>query len=434
MKEYDLKLNEESIGKSIDDNNLGRNSKLNKLMELLNGINSNRIIAVDGKWGCGKTVFLKQLEYLSKNAIDSKAQLTISPEVSQQFKEKYDVYYYNAWENDYHASPLLSLIYNLMISFPHSESQNASGEIESPFDFKSFFKTVSSDLYNPDRIESYKDLVDEICTVEKRRGALNNIIDYILPDNKRLVFIIDELDRCRPDYAINMLEVIKHFYMNERIVFLIGVNNEQLSYTISNYYGNNFDGYGYLNKFYDLVIELDEITPSLYLNTVIKRYDSDDWIDGVLHCLCNYYKFQMRDINRLLNDYDLLDEYFNSNVVGAYADDVALRYIFLPYCLALKIKSKHKLREFLEGEGYIALEKFAKSSNKIKQIVEFYYENTAIKGNMLQSNEDEIFKYFKTRYDEYFNNDSNDSYQKRSKKIFTDILSLLSNYTTIRRD
>ena len=93
-----------------------------------------------------------------------------------------------------------------------------------------------------------------------------NIINNILPNDKKLIFIIDELDRCKPNYAIELLEVIKHYYSNNKIIFLLGTNNEQLSYTINNYYGSNFDGYGYLNKIYDLIIELPEINSYVYLN------------------------------------------------------------------------------------------------------------------------------------------------------------------------
>ena len=175
------------------------------------------------------------------------------------FKEKYEVYYYNAWENDMHSSPLLSLIYNLINDYPKEKDQTASGKIESPFDVIEGLKTVSQNFINLDKVKTYKDLTQEIHTSEEKKNALSNIIDNILPADKKLIFIVDELDRCKPDYAINMIEVIKHFYSNKRIIFLLCTNNLQLSHTISNYYGSNFDGYGYLNKIYNLIIELGDV-------------------------------------------------------------------------------------------------------------------------------------------------------------------------------
>ena len=52
----------------------------------------------------------------------------------------------------------------------------------------------------------------------------------------------------RVEELADMIEVIKHFYTNDKMVFLLGINNEQLSHTISNYYGVKFNSYGYLNK------------------------------------------------------------------------------------------------------------------------------------------------------------------------------------------
>ena len=67
MKEYDLEMTQENLKYSIENDTLDRNRKLNKLIELLNAIKGNKIISIDGKWGCGKTFFLKQLEYINKN-------------------------------------------------------------------------------------------------------------------------------------------------------------------------------------------------------------------------------------------------------------------------------------------------------------------------------------------------------------------------------
>ena len=104
---------------------------------------------------------------------------------------------------------------------------------------------------------------------------------------------------CKPDYAVQLLEVVKHMYLNEKTIFIVGTNNEQLSYTISNYYGASFDGYGYLNKFYNLIIELDDILPKDYLNSIHNIYESSKWIDGSIIAVCEYFNFQMRDINRI---------------------------------------------------------------------------------------------------------------------------------------
>ena len=251
MKDYDMELSNEKIVESIKDDSLKRNKKLNKLVSLINNIECGKIISVDGRWGCGKTVFLKQFQILNEEKIDGIQ--NIDEEEIKKYQENYVVYYYNAWQNDYHESPLLSLVYNLINDFPCEENQNASNKVEAPFNLKDAIKTITFDFIDIDKVKSFKDIAEKIYTIEEKKQALNNILNRIIPKNKKLVFIIDELDRCNPDYAVKLLEIVKHMCLNDRTIFIVGTNNEQLSYTISNYYGANFDGYGYLTKFYNLI-------------------------------------------------------------------------------------------------------------------------------------------------------------------------------------
>ena len=69
--------------------------------------------------------------------------------------------------------------------------------------------------------------------------------------------VIDELDRCKPTFTVNMLETIKHFYSNKKITVIVSTNNLELSNTIRKFYRNGFDGYGYLDKFYDCIINME---------------------------------------------------------------------------------------------------------------------------------------------------------------------------------
>ena len=431
MKEYDLEMTQENLKYSIENDTLDRNCKLNKLIELLNGINGNKIISIDGKWGCGKTFFLKQLEYINKNDFVLKEKFN---EVNiKLFKEKYEVYYYNAWENDMHSSPLLSLIYNLINDYPKEKNQTASGKVESPFDVIEGLKTVSQNFINLDKIKTYKDLTQEIHTSEEKKSALSNIIDNILPADKKLIFIVDELDRCRPDYAIDMIEIIKHFYSNERIIFLLGTNNLQLSHTISNYYGSNFDGYGYLNKIYNLIIELGDVPIKKYIEKITARRDSSTWCDIDFYGVCEYFNFSMREINRLLNDFELLDEYMNTSYGGTLSEDNIVKYLFLPYCLGLKIADRIGLSEFLEGKGYLLLKKFVFTNEELTKILKRCYELQKRIGE--QITEDQLLKeiddYLEEKYNTYFLNKITDWHIEENKKKFLDIFSLLSGYSKI---
>ena len=76
-------------------------------------------------------------------------------------------------------------------------------------------------------------------------------------DEKPLVFIIDELDRCRPDYAVRMLEILKHFFVVKNIVFVCAVDKKHLEDSICGFYGSEkIKASEYLRRFFDLEISI----------------------------------------------------------------------------------------------------------------------------------------------------------------------------------
>lgn len=84
------------------------------------------------------------------------------------------------------------------------------------------------------------------------RKRLGTAIDALKKEKALPLFVlIDEMDRCRPSYAVSLLERIKHLFDAENTVFVFGTNTNQLKHIISGAYGQNFDGYRYLKRFFD---------------------------------------------------------------------------------------------------------------------------------------------------------------------------------------
>ena len=71
-----------------------------------------------------------------------------------------------------------------------------------------------------------------------------------------VVVVIDELDRCRPLYAIELLEAAKHLFSVENIVFVLAINLRELGHSIKAVYGSDFDSHEYLERFIDIAIPL----------------------------------------------------------------------------------------------------------------------------------------------------------------------------------
>jgi hypothetical protein len=92
-------------------------------------------------------------------------------------------------------------------------------------------------------------------------------------DSTKIVIIIDELDRCRPTYAVQLLERIKHLFDVEGVVFMLGIDRNQLSHSIKALYGSEFDSTGYLKRFIDIDYRLTEPLLGSYCSSLFERFE-----------------------------------------------------------------------------------------------------------------------------------------------------------------
>lgn len=105
-------------------------------------------------------------------------------------------------------------------------------------------------------VDILKEEVDEYA--KKKKGLLDfrlELDEFIKANNggKPLVFIVDELDRCRPNYAVEVLEQIKHFFNVPGIVFILSIDKEQLGNAVRGFYGSEkINANEYLRRFIDL--------------------------------------------------------------------------------------------------------------------------------------------------------------------------------------
>ncbi|MDT1837362.1 NTPase, partial [Acinetobacter baumannii] len=93
--------------------------------------------------------------------------------------------------------------------------------------------------------------------------------------DKPLVFIVDELDRCKPEFAIRLIERIKHFFDIPKVVFILAINKTQLEESINNFYGFSNTA-NYLEKFIDFSIMLKsrDLDGNRY-SEILKNYNQD---------------------------------------------------------------------------------------------------------------------------------------------------------------
>lgn len=154
------------------------------------------------------------------------------------------------------------------------------------------------------RASNDKELIDTF--TEKLQIAVEST------GKKRLIFIIDELDRCQPSFAVEVLEKIKHFFNCESVLFILTYNKEQLNQSIKHIYGVNNPNI-YLQRFVDLESNLSiktdgsnaEESINKFINWTVSAHEfATEWKEVIGGALKTSFKlfgseFSLRSVERI---------------------------------------------------------------------------------------------------------------------------------------
>jgi hypothetical protein len=133
------------------------------------------------------------------------------------------------------------------------------------------------------------------------------------------VFFIDELDRCRPDFSISLLERIQHVFSVEGMIFVLGVDRRQLEQSVKSQYGSEVDADGFLRRFIDLNVNLPEPTVEKYCQLLFERFQLQEVFtnrrnggserDALMRAFINLaksYRFSLRVIEQCFIELNLI--------------------------------------------------------------------------------------------------------------------------------
>lgn len=127
-------------------------------------------------------------------------------------------------------------------------------------------------------------------------SRVNEFLDIVLEERgNRIVIFVDELDRCKPSYAVRLLERIKHYFSKETITFVFSINAMELQHTIKQYYGANFDASRYLDRFFDLRVSLPPANMQKYFS-LISADSQNHTYDIVARDVAKKYRFELREL------------------------------------------------------------------------------------------------------------------------------------------
>ena len=297
---------------------LHRKEEIENLSPLLLNMAGPFVFSIDSPWGTGKTTFIK----LWRSWLQSQEVSSI---------------YFNAWESDYTEDPLVALVSELDKWVLSRGSETAAdgawkkaksllpGIAKSTavaaakaatfggLDIEKEYEKVAADIAGGvanDLVDSFN-IQSEAIRVFK--GKIEETLSELGGSQNNIIIFIDELDRCRPSYAIQLLERIKHLFNIDRLVFVLSTDFDQLSHSICAIYGNNFDARKYLQRFIDLDYSLKEPESKIYIKSLFHSLSVNDYfsqrregnyelknLTDLCVVLTDRFKLSLRDINQLI--------------------------------------------------------------------------------------------------------------------------------------
>lgn len=311
------------------------NCKLNRkeygefICDYITGEKDGFVLNLNGAWGAGKTEFLKRI-------------------YTHLITKRHPVIYINAWESDFSKEPLAVVISELLgqLSRLAKGIEKETSVLDTKIHVAKIMKgltiglaglasiattgtptigaTVVSTMleseptkYIDTIVNEYSEQMDAIKAIRDSLSKLAKILNETYFANIPVVILLDELDRCRPTYAIEMLEVIKHFFKTDNMVFLVATDTEQLSHSIKAVYGQDFQSKDYLKRFFDRKATLPEPEIEYYLNAKLADYKqygklilfplTEPTIAKTIHSnialLSKAYDLHIRDIDQLMERY-----------------------------------------------------------------------------------------------------------------------------------
>ena len=351
IKSLDIEPNNKNLTENLKKDTVGRNKDIFSFISLLKRIEGHYILALDGQWGSGKTFFVRQCGLLLSNE-NLFSEISKKNGVIGSFPD-YNYIYYDAWENDDESDPIASVMYQIM----QQTSLPPDIKIQSliPLISETTKLLLGKDPVSVINalIETVKGAKDVNATSAENNAKLKKTVEQFLEKiskDKKTIIFIDELDRCNPTYAVKLLERIKHYFNHDHIVFVFSTNIVELSKTIKEYYGTDFNGERYLDRFFDSKVILPAVNKEKYWQSeYIDINDPNYYFYLTCQRVINYCDFSLREIDHFrINAEEILDIHLieDDNRISRL-----IKFGFAPILLGLKMLSLDEYNKFVIGNG-----------------------------------------------------------------------------------
>ncbi len=289
-------------------------------------------MVIDGSWGTGKTEFCHKLIHLMRE------------------DDTHHLIYIDAFQADHADEPLLTVLAEVLKLIPEGEKRDDFLSKVIPtvrYGLKTLVKAGVSHLLRQDATSVVDNFDRDIQQAADK--AIDASVEALLKDHvkagdslvalqttlrelaeeKPIILFVDELDRCRPDFAISMLEIIKHNFSVNGVQFVMVTNTQQLKASINHCYGATVDAQRYLDKFLKFTFALPQMNDGEtlassihYINlvqesTLLKdsELDTHTFLDLIIHIM-RVQSVSLREVETLVRHLEIYQALSNKSALG----------------------------------------------------------------------------------------------------------------------
>jgi hypothetical protein len=226
------------------------------------------VVALTSPFGTGKSTFLRMWKH------DLDRRRIVNPETPEAV-------ILNAWQLDYCEAPLFAILAKLIKAIPKAEEGKIATVREAASDFANFAISIANDISSKVGLDAMKagehakkkkqerqQKPDFLKMFEERTDAYDRLKEALKEafggDSPKAFIFVDELDRCRPDYAIHYLETIKHVFYIHGLVFVLSIDYDHLQSSARSLFGQELVFPEYLRKFVQRTFKLPAISAEGY--------------------------------------------------------------------------------------------------------------------------------------------------------------------------
>ncbi|MBD3386421.1 hypothetical protein GF407_16050 [candidate division KSB1 bacterium] len=381
---------EEYEGFTNDNDLFGYKLFAEKFTNLIKQADESLVIGLTGGWGTGKTTFVKMWRGMLRNEFKTKS------------------IYFDAFQSDFHSDSFLALAAELYTLFDKKSEKEFKKKIKGiakaigfaglEIGLKLFtpgivdhaaLKSINTDKIVNAVKDSTEILISQkVDLILEERNIIKSFQDFLRDQTEKklgeekLIFIIDELDRCKPTFALDLLEKIKHLFSVPKIVFVLVMNQDQMLQIIKSRYGSSdMSANSYLQKFINLWVSLPapkiEHSSQLdqsgrYLEYCLEKmgyekFRPDDLDMKIFLKLIRHWNMSFREIEQAVVNFAILENITSNNLNDVYkvmVIFVSILKVKFPDVFSKLLRQRVNFDDFV---SMIELAEFRVFTDKVKQ-------------------------------------------------------------------